>query len=103
MTGDTKEERGIEEINRIPLHGFINDVAVGPKARFCVVAVGQEPRLGRWDRVSRAKNRFGIVRLRRDESDGFSEEDTSGKGPKIVVDEESDSSSATSSKEETSE
>lgn len=69
MTGITKEERGIEALEHVPLHGFINDIAIGPKARFCVVAVGQEPRLGRWDRVARAKNRFGIVQLRRDESD----------------------------------
>lgn len=56
--------RGLESIGRIPLHGFINDVAIGPKARFCVAAIGQEPRLGRWDRVPKAKNRFAIIRLR---------------------------------------
>ena len=50
---------------QIPLHGYINGIAIGRKARFAVVAVGQEPRLGRWDRVSKAKNRFGIVDLRR--------------------------------------
>ena len=46
------------------MDGFINDVAIGPRARFCVAAVGQEPRLGRWDRVSSAKNRFAIIPLR---------------------------------------
>jgi hypothetical protein len=64
MTGQTLDARSIEPLDEIPLPGYINGIAVGPKARFCVVAVGQEPRLGRWNRVAGAKNRFGIVRLR---------------------------------------
>lgn len=27
------------------------------------MAVGQEPRLGRWNRIAKAKNRVGIIRL----------------------------------------
>ena len=54
----------MEALSQVPLNGFVNGIAVGPKARFCVVAVGQEPRLGRWNRVPKAKNRFGIVKLR---------------------------------------
>ena len=64
MTGQTLATRGVEALNEIPLAGFVNGIVVGPEARFCVVAAGQEPRLGRWERVPRAKNRFGIVRLR---------------------------------------
>ena len=45
------------------MHGHINSIAMGPGGKFCVAAIGQEPRLGRWDRVPRAKNRFAIVRL----------------------------------------
>jgi hypothetical protein len=67
MTGSTLDSRGLEEINKIPLMGYINGIAIGPRARFCVVASGQEPRLGRWNRVAKAKNRFGIVRLRSQE------------------------------------
>ena len=51
------------------MDGFINDVAIGPRARFCVAAVGQEPRLGRWDRVPSAKNRFAIIPLRENVED----------------------------------
>lgn len=92
----------MEVLTQIPLHGFINDVAVGPKAHFCVVAVGQEPRLGRWDRVSKAKNRFGIVQLRRDESDGDSDdEDVSESEP--AHKESPESSGGSCSEEETSE
>lgn len=68
-TGETNEDRGIKEIGKVPIHGYINDVAIGPKGRFCVAAVGQEPRLGRWDRVPRAKNRFAIIQLRNTEDE----------------------------------
>jgi hypothetical protein len=80
LTGSTKEDRGIEALSRVPLHGFINDIAIGPKARFCVAAVGQEPRLGRWDRVSKAKNRFGIIQLRCDESESDEDDSSQDKG-----------------------
>jgi hypothetical protein len=63
-TGQTLAERGVEALANIPVFGYINDIAIGPKARFCVVAVGQEPKLGRWNRIPKAKNRFGIIRLR---------------------------------------
>mmetsp|Transcript_27984 Transcript_27984/g.62292 ORF Transcript_27984/g.62292 Transcript_27984/m.62292 type:complete len:581 (+) Transcript_27984:46-1788(+) len=43
-TGDG-EERGLESIGRVPLHGYVNDLALGPRARFLVAAGGQEPRL----------------------------------------------------------
>ena len=69
------DERGLEPLGRIPLHGFINDLALGPRARFCVAAIGQEPRLGRWERVAKAKNRFAIVRLRKEDDDDEEEED----------------------------
>lgn len=62
-TGASLAERGLEPLSQIPINGFINDIAIGPKAKFCVVAVGQEPRLGRWSRVPKAQNRLGIVKL----------------------------------------
>jgi ribosomal RNA-processing protein 9 len=49
---------------------------MGPGGKFCVAAVGQEPRLGRWDRVPRAKNRFAIIKLSgADENSASSESD----------------------------
>ena len=58
-----EREAGIEALDKIPVHGHINSIAMGPGGKFCVGAVGQEPRLGRWDRVPRAKNRFAIIKL----------------------------------------
>lgn len=72
--GSTLDSRGLDEINKIPLVGYVNGIAIGPRARFCVVASGQEPRLGRWNRVAKAKNRFGIIRLRPEE-DGAASDD----------------------------
>jgi len=68
-TGDKAADRGLEAICKIPLFGYINDIAIGPKARFCVAAVGQEPRLGRWERIAKSKNRFAIIQLRSDDDD----------------------------------
>ena len=60
-----KDSRGgaIEVIGEIPIHGFINGIALSSKAKFGVLAVGQEHRCGRWERVPRAKNRIAIVKL----------------------------------------
>ena len=63
-TGKSVNERGMVPIARIPVHGFVNGVAIGPKGRFCVAAIGQEHRLGRWERVPKAKNRFAIISLK---------------------------------------
>mmetsp|Transcript_16351 Transcript_16351/g.26872 ORF Transcript_16351/g.26872 Transcript_16351/m.26872 type:complete len:507 (-) Transcript_16351:1053-2573(-) len=59
-----EKDAGITPLDSIPVHGYINSIAMGPEGKFCVVAVGQEPRLGRWDRVARAKNRVAIIRLK---------------------------------------
>lgn len=75
MMGQTLDTRTMEPLGEIPLTGYVNGIAVGPKARFCVVAVGQEPKMGRWDRVAGAKNRFGIVRLRSEEDVNADEDD----------------------------
>lgn len=61
-----EKSAGIKPLDNIPIHGHINSIAMGPAGKFCVAAVGQEPRLGRWDRVTRAKNRFAIIQLGRD-------------------------------------
>jgi len=64
VMGQTLKSRSLEPLDKIPMNGYVNGIAIGPKARFCVAAVGQEPRLGRWDRISGAKNRIAIVQLR---------------------------------------
>ena len=64
QTGRALEERGLREVAQVAIPGYINSIAFGPKAAFCLVAVGQEHRLGRWNRISKAKNRIAIVKLR---------------------------------------
>ena len=58
-----EKDAGIKPLDSIPIHGHINGIAMGPGGKFCVASVGQEPRMGRWDRVARAKNRFAIIKL----------------------------------------
>lgn len=60
-----KENRGgsLDTVGAIPIHGFINAIAISTRAKFCIVAAGQEHRCGRWERVPRAKNRIAMIPL----------------------------------------
>jgi len=73
--GKSMIEQGIEPVSAIPIPGFINGVTIGPKARFCVAAIGQEHRLGRWQRVHRGRNRVAIIQLK------DMEDNMQGEGP----------------------
>ena len=78
QTGSTNSERGLSPLDaKIPLDGYINSIAMGPKVRFAVVAKGQEHRLGRWNPVKRAKNRLAIVKLYTDQVADDEEKDES--------------------------
>lgn len=92
--GSTLNSRGMEELNSIPLSGYVNGIAVGPKARFCVAACGQEPKLGRWHRVPKAKNRLAIVQMRWGNDNASDEEEGDEVNPNsgnVVEGEESES------------
>ena len=93
-TGDRASDRKLDAIGKIPLPGYINDVAIGPKARFCIAAVGQEPKLGRWDRIPRSKNRFAIISLRHEDEELAEENNEEG--------EEEEEEGSTSEEEESS-
>lgn len=71
-----KQQQGLESVFAAPLHGFVNGICLARKAQFCVAAVGQEHRLGRWTRVPRAKNRLVIIKLE-DASGAVTNEETS--------------------------
>ena len=96
--GSTLAERGLEIVGQIPLEGYINDVALGPEARFAVAAIGQEHRMGRWDRITKAKNRIAIVQLRHGSTDHNDDaDDNNDNHPMEEIDEppaEEDSSSS---------
>ena len=74
-TGKSLDDRGISPLAKIPVHGFINGIAIGPRGKFCVAAIGQEHRLGRWERVAKAKNRIAIISLRENISDANDKDD----------------------------
>lgn len=67
-TGTSAGDRGLQALSQVPLHGYLNAISFGPKGRICAVAVGQEHRLGRWNRVQNSLNRIAIVKLQNDDS-----------------------------------
>lgn len=48
--------RALENIGSIPARGFVNSLAIAKSAKFVVAGMGQEPRMGRWLRDSKAQN-----------------------------------------------
>jgi ribosomal RNA-processing protein 9 len=62
-TDRNPKERGISSLCAVPAYGFINGIAWERSSRFCVVALGQEHRLGRWGRIPKAKNRVAIIQI----------------------------------------
>ncbi|KAF2293149.1 hypothetical protein GH714_037981 [Hevea brasiliensis] len=55
--------KGIKPLYDLPLVGFVNSLAFSKSGKFLVAGVGQEPRLGRWGRISAARNGVAIQRL----------------------------------------
>ncbi|XP_058110218.1 U3 snoRNP-associated protein-like EMB2271 [Magnolia sinica] len=47
----------------LPLAGFVNSLVFARSGRFIVAGVGQEPRLGRWGRISSARNGVAVHSL----------------------------------------
>ncbi len=46
----------LSSVFNIPVEGHVNALAIGSKGRFIAAAIGQEHRLGRWDRIQSARN-----------------------------------------------
>ena len=90
-TGRNLQERGLKPLCRIPVRGYVNALAMGPKAKFCVAAIGQEHRSGRWSRIPGAKNRIAIINLHSDALDIA--DDAEEKNEEVPVGFESDEES----------
>lgn len=43
--------------------GFVNAMAFAPSGKFLVAGIGQDHRLGRWQRIKKAKNGVRIILL----------------------------------------
>jgi ribosomal RNA-processing protein 9 len=54
--------RSLTPVATIPLEGFVNGLCFDPKARFLLAGVGQEHRLGRWEKL-KVKNGIAIIAL----------------------------------------
>lgn len=53
----------LEQVAAVPLAGFINSIQVTPSGRMAVVGVGQEHRLGRWERIKEGRNGVHLIPL----------------------------------------
>jgi ribosomal RNA-processing protein 9 len=66
--------------------GYINCLAFAPSGKFLVAGIGQEHRLGRWERIKAARNEIRIIPLvggnDGQEEDGDNDED-SEKGDEV--------------------
>ncbi|WCJ31696.1 U3 snoRNP-associated protein-like EMB2271 [Euphorbia peplus] len=61
---DSAPKASVRPLYDLPLIGFVNSLAFAKSGRFLVAGVGEEPRLGRWGRVSGARNGVAIQRLK---------------------------------------
>lgn len=71
------KERKLTPVATIPVAGYVNALAFDNKARFLLAGVGQEHRLGRWERLKRVKNGIAIIALPNvDEDEAASESES---------------------------
>ncbi len=58
-----RENAQVEQVREVPVAGFINALCFASSGKFLVVGVGQEHRLGRWQRDARARNAVVLLPL----------------------------------------
>ncbi|GAB5353015.1 hypothetical protein AAMO2058_000002200 [Amorphochlora amoebiformis] len=58
----------LEQLHEIPILGFINAICISRNGKFLVLGVAQEHRMGRWERIPKARNGIHIVYLEDPES-----------------------------------
>ncbi|GMF09661.1 unnamed protein product [Phytophthora lilii] len=78
--------RALTPVASIPLEGFVNALCFDVKARFLLAGVGQEHRLGRWEKL-KVKNGIAIIAL--PSLDGEQEEGDDGEEEEAESDDES--------------
>ncbi len=63
QVGDGRHGKTLREIGQLPARGFVNALKLARSGRFVLAGMGQEPRLGRWARDSKASNGVLLHRL----------------------------------------
>ena len=63
--GDARDQaaQSLDARGAIPQLGFVNDLACPASGAFVAAAVGKEPRLGRWEKVSKAPHAVVLLPL----------------------------------------
>lgn len=57
------KDRSLTPVASIPLEGYVNALTFDNKGRFLLAGIGQEHRLGRWERLKGVKNGLAIIAL----------------------------------------
>ncbi|TYZ59333.1 hypothetical protein PybrP1_008513 [[Pythium] brassicae (nom. inval.)] len=70
------KERKLAPVATIPVPGYVNALVFDSKARFLLAGVGQEHRLGRWERLKRVKNGIAIIALPNVDEEAASESES---------------------------
>ena len=75
----TNNFRGLEEIQKIRVSGFVNSLSFSKDGTCLSAAIGQEHRLGRWWTIKEAKNSLVLITLKyrseEEEEDKMEEDD----------------------------
>jgi ribosomal RNA-processing protein 9 len=56
-------KQSLTEVGRAPANGFVNALSFSPNGKYLVAGIGQEPRLGRWERDKTCKNGIFVLEL----------------------------------------
>ena len=59
-----RNERKIDEVTSVQAPGFVNGVQLSVRGRLLVAGMGQEHRMGRWERIQAGRNGVLVVPLR---------------------------------------
>lgn len=57
------QARTLTQVAEIPQEGFVNSLVFDKKGRFLLAGVGQEHRLGRWNKLKKVKNGLALIAL----------------------------------------
>eukprot|EP01026_Neomeris_dumetosa_P052816 TRINITY_DN46959_c0_g1_i1.p3 TRINITY_DN46959_c0_g1~~TRINITY_DN46959_c0_g1_i1.p3 ORF type:complete len:181 (+),score=37.21 TRINITY_DN46959_c0_g1_i1:853-1395(+) len=68
----------LKQIGVLPCKGYVNDLQFSKNGNLLVAAVGQEPRLGRWDRDKIARNCVAVFKLEYNEDNVLNGSEDSG-------------------------
>lgn len=75
------QQRSLVPVGTVPIEGHVNALCFDAKARFLLAGIGQEHRLGRWDKIKKVKNGLALIAL--PNVDELEDQDGSDEGEEV--------------------